>query len=110
MGRCAMGLGALCAAAVLISTCPVALSAESHCGELKPLAQKVSQENELVQEEHTRGGDPNWCRHARALLDSLTRMIEVQDTDPNHCRVLGDKREALEKSTHRVAQLAEGCP
>ena len=101
----------LLAAVMLALTYAAAWPSEKNrCGELRPLAKEASQENELVQEEHTRGGDPNWCRHARALLSSLDQMIEVIKTEPNHCQVRGDKLEALEKATHRLEQDAEGCP
>jgi hypothetical protein len=103
------GLPLAIAVVVLAASYP-AQSAPNRCSQLKPLAVDVRGEDELVQEEHLPHLDPHWCRHARAVTNAMSRMIEIIESNPSHCNVSNDKFEALQTSNHRVIQLAEGCP
>ncbi len=109
-----LGRGAVVLSAIFVLAHSTAQSAPNRCGELKPLAAKVSSENELVQEEHRPGGgvggDPNWCMRARAMTQAMTNMIQIIEADSNRCHVSEDKIQALQKSAHRATQLSEGCP
>jgi hypothetical protein len=80
------------------------------CSQLKTLAANVGRENELVQEEHLPRLDPHWCQHARVMTNAMSVMIEIIESNSNHCKVDKDKFEALQTSNHRMIQLAEGCP
>ena len=111
MGTFFPGRRAVVLSAIFVLVHSTAQSAPNRCSELKPLAAKVSSENELVQEEHRPGaGDPNWCIHARAVTQAMMNMIQVITTDSNHCHDSEDKIQGLQESAHRVSQLSEGCP
>jgi hypothetical protein len=103
------GLSLAIAVVVMAASLP-AQSAPGRCSQLRPLAASVRGENELVQEEHLPHLDPHWCQHAKVVTNSMSGMIEIIKSNPNHCKVSNDKLEALQTSNHRMIQLAEGCP
>jgi hypothetical protein len=100
----------LAMAVVALAASSPAQAAPDRCSQLKTLAANVGRENELVQEEHLPRLDPHWCQHARAMTNAMSVMIEIIESNPNHCKVNNDKFEALQTSNHRMIQLAEGCP
>jgi hypothetical protein len=57
------------------------------CGELRPLAAKVQAQNEFVQEASFRHSDPNWCSHAKAILQDVTTMVQIIKADATRVRM-----------------------
>lgn len=97
-------------AVVAFAASSPAQAGPDRCSELKPLAAQVRSENEMVQEEHLPRLDPHWCEHARAMTNKMSVMIQIIESNPDHCHVNNDKFEALQTSDHRMIQLSEGCP
>ena len=61
---------------VRIGSTPSAQSAANCCAELKPLAAKVSVQNEFVQEQTSRNPDSEWFSHARSATQAMESMIQ----------------------------------